>query len=591
MKLVPIFSLITVCYSRPNTQESGNIIYNLLEKGWEAGRQEIAAAIDRNENIEDTIKDLSNIKLQDAEKPAHELMQSGIDTLSKLGKEAQKGIQQGIQYAERYLASSQFDEDLKNIESGFNNFTEVDSKRLLKRLMKHYTVHDKIENSVSNVDSDLGKQVANGIRSKQGLRKLVKQLKYQDPTELMINLTDEQARQMIIELSKVDNFSKKILRKLIPSLVLKLLRNSYEYINVDGEGAVVLADVETRILGMYLEYFCEAEGVFNDEQLMQSLRGNVGSKKLSADDVLLWAQFELDDDKTCSSSYLKLASHNWHLIEDAASSSIQEIDINWDDEFNYDEFKLFQYAMELKLATNGGGNKVGGLVNSNYCSEPYCYPTDFEDSFCAAFNERNRNFSSTSSDALRVIMVVDQSGSMSSLTSQTIRSFNWFLSKQRKAVLKGEQNPPQFTLSKFNTQQKVDSWNNIKQAHKLNRWSYRPGGGTRLHDSLECIYKQFGHEKNNILMIITDGMDNASQLDDDDVKATLEKLINENGWVANYIGANQNAKSVGMNLGVPEENCVTYNFSNEGLDNMYRGLNKKLSDQRINQFMNQIAGN
>merc|ERR1712117_564501 len=146
----------------------------------------------------------------------------------------------------------------------------------------------------SNVDSDLGKKVADGFRSKQGLRKLVQQLKYQDPTELMINLTDEQARQMIIELSKVDDFSKKVLRKLIPSLVLKLLRNSYEYINIDGEGAVVLADVETRILGMYLEYFCEAEGVFNDEQLMKSLRGDVTSKKLSADDVLLWAQFDLD---------------------------------------------------------------------------------------------------------------------------------------------------------------------------------------------------------------------------------------------------------------------------------------------------------
>ena len=63
MKLVPIFSLITVCYSRPNIQDSGNIIYNLLEKGWEAGRQEISAAIDRNVTIEDTVRFKINVSL------------------------------------------------------------------------------------------------------------------------------------------------------------------------------------------------------------------------------------------------------------------------------------------------------------------------------------------------------------------------------------------------------------------------------------------------------------------------------------------------------------------------------------------------
>lgn len=394
------------------------------------------------------------------------------------------------------------------------------------------------------------------------------------------------AREMIIELSKIDNVFDKILRELIPSLILKLLRKSYAYINVDGQGAVVSADIETRIMGMYLEYFCHSEGVFNDKKLMKSLRGDAANKKLASDDVLIWAQFELNDNQMCSSTYSKLASHNWHLIQNAAVQGIQEIDINWDDEFSYDEFELFQYAIDLQVSSDGR------IDDSGYCSEPLCKPTNFEDNFCSSFNDRNRNFSATSSDAFRVIMVVDQSGSMSSLKRQTIKSFNWFLRAQMNKTEELNRGgvPPQFTLSKFDSQQTVDSWSTITEAHRMNSYNYRPGGGTRLYDSLECIYRQFGHEKHNILMIITDGDDNMSTLTASIVKANLEKLINEKGWIANYQGANHDAKSVGLRLGIPEENCATYKANNKGLEHMYRGLNSKLSAQRLQQFMNQVAG-
>jgi len=482
MKLVPYISSIFILSSSSLAKPKPGFLPNLLEKGWEANKQAISDAIDNSDNIGDLIKGMAQIDVKTIEKPAHDLMQKGMDIVGEFYKQNERKFQ-------------------REVNAILSEVTGVDSEKLAKKLISHYNI---------------------------------------DP-------------------SAVEDTVAQLMKDLLPTLTLKLLRNSYEYLNIDDTGAVVPADIETRLMGLYLEYFCAAEKIYLDDQKMQELRGDPTDKTLSADLVKTWAESLTPG--SCSAIYSTLAHHNWHLVVDAAGQSIKEVDIDWDDEFNYDEFKLFQYANELNMAVGGtGGNQAGGLVNSNYCSAPYCYPSNFEDSFCSTFNERNRNFSATASDSLRVIMVVDQSGSMSSLQKPTIDSFNWFLGQQRKLVLKNEKQPPQFTLSKFNSQQKVDSWNNIKQAHRLNRVSYWPSGSTRLYDSLECLYRQFGHEQNNILMIITDGYDNMSSLRSEDVKKSLEKLIEEKNWVANYIGANHDATSVGTSLGVPKENCVDYEF-------------------------------
>jgi hypothetical protein len=345
----------------------------------------------------------------------------------------QKGIDLIGQFYKKHSPEVQ-----KVINDGLTHVTGVDTKKLAVKLMKYYGTNEMA--------------TENGVQ-------------------------------------KVEKIVAKLMKELLPTLIIKLLRNSFEYMNIDGEGAVVPADVETRLTGLYLEYFCESDKTHLDEKIMKSLRGSSSNLYIKPEEVLIWGESLTAGG--CSAMYSKLAYHNWHLIANAANQSIKEVDIDWDHEFNYDEFKLFQYVNEINMSVGGNGNRAAGKITSNYCSEPMCRPTDFEDSFCEGFNERNRNFYLTDSDALRVIMVVDQSGSMNSVKSQVIRSFNWFLGKQRAMELEGENQRPQFTLSKFASSQKVDSWSNIQQAHRLNKISYRPSGGTRLFDSLECIYRQF----------------------------------------------------------------------------------------------------
>jgi len=511
MKLIHILTLSSVALAKPKP----GFISNIFEKGWEANKQELANAINDSGDIGALVDQMSEIEVQTIEKPAHELMQKGMDWIGDIYQQNSPEVQEAI-------------------NNGLTQLSGVDTKKLAVKLMNFYET--------------------DGITTK--------------------NMVEETIA--------------KLMKELMPTLILKLLRNSFDYMNIDGEGAVVPADVETRLTGLYLEYFCESDKTHLDEKIMKSLRGSSSNLYIKQEEVLTWAESLTAG--SCSAIYSKLAYHNWHLITDAANQSIKEVDIDWDHEFNYDEFKLFQYVNEINMSVGGNGNHADGKITTNYCSEPMCYPTDFEDSFCEGFNERNRNFSSTDSDALRVIMVVDQSGSMHSLKSQVIKSFNWFLGKQRAMELDGENQRPQFTLSKFASSQKVDSWNNIQQAHRLNRVSYRPGGGTRLFDSLECIYRQFGHEENNILLVITDGEDNGSSMNSFAVSQTLAKLIKEKKWVANFIGANQDAEKVGGELGISKDNCFTFDFSDTGMDDMFQDLNGRLSQQRIDQFMQSVAG-
>ena len=111
-----------------------------------------------------------------------------------------------------------------------------------------------------------------------------------------------------------------------------------------------------------------------------------------------------------------------------------------------------------------------------------------------------------------------------------------------------------------------------------------------MYDSLECIYRQFGHEENNILLVITDGKDTSSKMNSFAVSQTLKKLIKKKNWVANFIGANQDAEKVGGELGISKENCYDFDFTGEGIDGMFQDLSGRLSQQRIAQFMESVAG-
>ena len=100
-----------------------------------------------------------------------------------------------------------------------------------------------------------------------------------------------------------------------------------------------------------------------------------------------------------------------------------------------------------------------------------------------------------------------------------------------------------------------------------------PGGGTALLDALGRKIVSFGQAlsalpederpENVIFAIVTDGEENSSR---EYTWATVQKMIEHQtskyGWNFTYLGANQDAISVGASLGIGAGSTLTWNTNN-----------------------------
>lgn len=158
--------------------------------------------------------------------------------------------------------------------------------------------------------------------------------------------------------------------------------------------------------------------------------------------------------------------------------------------------------------------------------------------------------------------ILDETGSMASCLQGAIAGFNTFLSEQSN-----QSGECYFTLTKFSTSQKLTVYSDldIKMVPQINDGTYKPDGGTNLYD---VIVERIGNLKQRIstwditprvlVVCLTDGEDNSSRLNPNDVKTQINALDN---WSFVYLGANHNATSIAHKLGFPENNVKTFEVS------------------------------
>lgn len=146
-------------------------------------------------------------------------------------------------------------------------------------------------------------------------------------------------------------------------------------------------------------------------------------------------------------------------------------------------------------------------------------------------------------------VILDKSGSMYGVVTDTIGGFNKWLEEQQKA--KGEQS---LTLTMFDTVITKPYVNqDIGLVAPLTTKTYIPGGNTAL---LDAIGKTIGEvdpkAKKVLFVIITDGQENSShEYKRADIKSLIEAK-EKAGWTFAYIGATQEgfdeAGAIGINL-------------------------------------------
>jgi len=121
----------------------------------------------------------------------------------------------------------------------------------------------------------------------------------------------------------------------------------------------------------------------------------------------------------------------------------------------------------------------------------------------------------------KIVFLLDETGSMDSIKTDTIGGFNTFLEKQQK-----HDKEMKFTLTLFNSSKIEKRYKNepIKNVEKLNEKNYQPGYLTPLYDAIGKTITKLKNKKNVLFIILTDGEENDSK---EYNKESITKLIKE----------------------------------------------------------------
>jgi len=176
----------------------------------------------------------------------------------------------------------------------------------------------------------------------------------------------------------------------------------------------------------------------------------------------------------------------------------------------------------------------------------------------------NSNYSHSYTMKTLIVIVLDESGSMSSKLQDVLGGYNTFLDQQ-KAV---KEDQAKFILIKFNTTA-TPTLNCIplEDVPPLTTANFTPGGQTALYDAISTgITMAEGSQSmvdRTIVVIMTDGEENSSKkTSKEQVKELIKKKESTGRWTFVYIGENPEAWS--RETGMSKRNVVAYDHEDQG---------------------------
>lgn len=188
-----------------------------------------------------------------------------------------------------------------------------------------------------------------------------------------------------------------------------------------------------------------------------------------------------------------------------------------------------------------------------------------------------------------MVFILDKSGSMHGLESDTIGGFNAMILKQKKIGGDCLVSCVMFD----NRSEVVFDREPLQNIREMTGDDYVPGGCTALIDALGSSIKHIGNihkyireedvPEKTVFVIVTDGMENASsKYSSDEVKKMVRKMEKEHGWEFLYLAANIDAVKTGAAIGISEEKSVNYKASSKGTRHLYEAVGSALGAMRCN---------
>lgn len=175
-------------------------------------------------------------------------------------------------------------------------------------------------------------------------------------------------------------------------------------------------------------------------------------------------------------------------------------------------------------------------------------------------------------DYTHLCIILDASGSMESIRSETIKNFNAFLETQKK-----ESGITIVDLFQFNDNtERVVTKANLAQYHSNLHKKYQCDGCTALYDAIcigvDTLGKEFSamqeseRPANVMVAIITDGYENASRrFSQRDAFDRIKLQRDVYSWEFVFLAANQDSFLAGEQIGMNKQDCYDFTADDKGM--------------------------
>lgn len=164
-----------------------------------------------------------------------------------------------------------------------------------------------------------------------------------------------------------------------------------------------------------------------------------------------------------------------------------------------------------------------------------------------------------------LVFILDRSGSMAGLESDTIGGFNAMIARQKK-----EDGEALVSTVLFDNDSEVlHDRVSLDEIRPMTDEDYNVRGCTALLDAIGDAIHHIGNvhkyarpedvPAHTLFVITTDGMENAShKYSSDKVKRMIERQKEQYGWEFLFLGANIDAVETAAHIGIAPEHAVNY---------------------------------
>jgi uncharacterized protein YegL len=189
---------------------------------------------------------------------------------------------------------------------------------------------------------------------------------------------------------------------------------------------------------------------------------------------------------------------------------------------------------------------------------------------------------------LSCALILDESGSMSALRQATIDGANAWLADQRKDGPEDLLTLVTFDAPQDPTKPRVRVIYDgvpLKEVVDLTEANYKPDGGTPLFDAIGSTISRIeadprSADRTIVLVVMTDGLENASVEYTREALAARIKQKERDGWTIMYLGANQDAKQVAAGMSLDSNYAVSYAATEDGTAMAYSASASAVRDVR-----------